>query len=240
SEHATQTAAPEYVTDYVHALVSCFGVLANFADDMRHLQRTEIGEAGEAFDPQQVGSSTMPHKRNPWNFEHVKSLWKTFMPRMMTVYMDQISEHQRDLTNSASSRFIVEIAAGLALAAGRLARESERLAVDQEAMARNLALTRGMIVAEPLYILLASLGHPDAHEAVRRLTLEAEASGRPRVAVRQERGELGPCLARLTPEQRQVLADPQRYSGIAARRALEICRRWQDRLAELVRQPAEG
>src|SRR5690606_11352818 len=122
-EHATQVGAPEYITDYVHALVSCFGVLANFADDMRHLQRSEIGETGEAFDPLQVGSSTMPHKRNPWNFEHVKSLWKTFMPRMTTVYMDQISEHQRDLTNSAPSSIVMEVSGGLALAAGRLRRE---------------------------------------------------------------------------------------------------------------------
>ena len=58
----------------------------------------------------------MPHKRNPWNFEHVKSLWKEFTPRILTHYLDQISEHQRDLTNSASSRFIPEIVAGLTAA----------------------------------------------------------------------------------------------------------------------------
>ena len=229
-EHATQVVAPEYLTDYVHALVSCFGVLANFADDMRHLQRTEIGETGEAFDPQQVGSSTMPHKRNPWNFEHVKSLWKTFMPRMMTVYMDQISEHQRDLTNSASSRFIVEIVAGLALAAGRLERESRRLVVDRQAMARNFAQSRDSIIAEPLYILLASAGHPDAHEAVRRLTLEAERVGRPLPQLVQEREDLAPYLTRLAPEQRAVLAEPERYVGAAARKALAVCDRWAARL----------
>lgn len=232
-EHATQIVAPEYVTDYVHALVSCFGVLANFADDMRHLQRTEIGEAGEAFDPQQVGSSTMPHKRNPWNFEHVKSLWKTFMPRMMTVYMDQISEHQRDLTNSASSRFVVEIIAGLALAAARLGRESERLVVDREAMARNFARSRDTIIAEPLYILLASAGHPDAHEVVRRLTLEAERLGRPLPELVRESAELQAYLEKLTPEQRAVLAEPERYVGIAAGKARAVCDRWEERLARL-------
>src|SRR5690606_694848 len=75
ADHATQVVEPEYLADFLHAVVSTFGVLANLADDMRHLQRTEIAEVGEAFDPDQVGSSTMPHKRNPWNFEHVKSLW---------------------------------------------------------------------------------------------------------------------------------------------------------------------
>lgn len=232
-EHATQIVAPEYVTDYVHSLISCFGVLANFADDLRHLQRSEIGETGEAFDPQQVGSSTMPHKRNPWNFEHVKSLWKTFMPRMMTVYMDQISEHQRDLTNSASGRFVVEIIAGLALAAARLDRESQRLVVDRAAMARNFAQSRATIIAEPLYIVLASAGHPDAHEAVRRLTLEAERLGRPLPELVQERAELQPYLERLTPQQRAVLSEPERYVGLAAHKARSLCDRWEERLGRL-------
>ena len=108
---STQVIQPEYLTDYAHALTSTFGVLANIADDYRHLMRSEIGEITEDLDRYQVGSSTMPHKINPKNFENVKSLWKAFMPRMMTVYMDQISEHQRDLTNSASMRFFSQLAA---------------------------------------------------------------------------------------------------------------------------------
>src|SRR5690606_34313753 len=115
-----------------------------------------IAEVGEAFDPDQVGSSTMPHKRNPWNFEHVKSLWKVMVPRMLTVYMDQISEHQRDLTNSASSRFFPELIAGVALAADRTLREVRRLGVDRERMETNLRSTLQTVVAEPLYVLLAA------------------------------------------------------------------------------------
>ncbi|MEK6837951.1 MAG: lyase family protein [Nanoarchaeota archaeon] len=105
ASHSTQIVEPEFAADLMHAVVSAFGVMANIADDMRHLQRSEIAEVAEQFGTEQVGSSTMPHKRNPINFENVKSLWKEFMPRMATVYADQISEHQRDLTNSASSRF---------------------------------------------------------------------------------------------------------------------------------------
>ena len=62
------------------------------ADDMRHLQRTEIAEVAESFAAEQVGSSTMPHKRNPVSFENVKSMWKAMAPRVMTTYLDQISE----------------------------------------------------------------------------------------------------------------------------------------------------
>ena len=101
---STQIPEAEFMVDYINSIIESFGVLANLADDMRHLQRSEIAEIGEEFAAKQVGSSTMPQKRNPINFENVKSLWKEFMPRMITLYSDQISEHQRDLTNSASSK----------------------------------------------------------------------------------------------------------------------------------------
>lgn len=228
--YSTQVVEPEPLADYVHALISAFGVLANLADDMRALQRTEISEVGEAFEAEQVGSSTMPHKRNPWNFENVKSLWKAFMPRMVTVYSDQISEHQRDLTNSASQRFLPEIVVGLAGSVRRLQRIMSRLVIDRERMERNFALTSGMVAAEPAYLLLAAAGHPDAHEAVRKLTLEAEQSGRPFNEVFGDSAELAEFREKLTPEQRALLADPRRYTGIAARRTEEICAEWEARL----------
>lgn len=228
--YSTQVVEPEPLCDFVHTLISTFGVLANLADDMRHLQRSEISEVGEAFEAEQVGSSTMPHKRNPWNFENVKSLWKQFMPRMMTVYADQISEHQRDLTNSASQRFIPEIVVALVSAVRRLQRIMSRLVVDPQKMAENLALTEGMIAAEPAYLLLAAAGHPDAHETVRQLTLQAEQSGRPFQEVLAEDEELGEYLERLTPAQRELVSDPRRYTGLASQRTEEICREWEQRL----------
>src|SRR6185295_18344275 len=118
---STQIVEPEGWTDLAHACVTALGVMANLADDMRQLQRTEIGEVAESFGAEQVGSSTMPHKRNPVSFENVKSIWKAMAPRVMTTYLDQISEHQRDLTNSASQRFLGEIIASTAYAAGRMA-----------------------------------------------------------------------------------------------------------------------
>ena len=228
--HATQIVEPEYMTDFLHALVSTFGVLANFADDIRHLQRTEIGEVGEAFEEGQVGSSTMPHKRNPWNFEHVKSLWKVFVPRMMTQYMDQLSEHQRDLTNSASGRFTVEILYGLTIASERLNKVCRKLVVDHERMRANLLATKDMVVAEPLYILLAHAGHPNAHEAVRLLTLEAEKRGVGLPEVVAENAELQPWLEKLDERQRRFVTDPLTYTGAGGRKARAVCDEWTERI----------
>lgn len=230
SEYSNQIVAPEYLTDYIHAIISAFGVLANLADDIRNLQRTEIGEVGEAFEATQVGSSTMPHKRNPWNFEHVKSMWKEFMPRMITMYADQISEHQRDLTNSASGRFVPEIVVGFVAAVDRLTRVLRKLVVDQERMERNFNLTKEMVIAEPLYILLASLGHPNAHEAVRLLTLESQKTGKTLRELLVEHADLFPYWTKLTSNQREVLENPAKYIGWATQKAEAICDNWEKRL----------
>lgn len=230
ANYSNQIVEPEYLTDYIHSIISAFGVLANLADDIRHLQRTEIGEVGEAFEATQVGSSTMPHKRNPWNFEHVKSMWKEFMPRMITLYADQISEHQRDLTNSASGRFVPEIVVGFVAAVERMTKVLKKLVVDKERMERNFASTKEMVIAEPIYILLASLNHPNAHEVVRVLTLQSQKTGKPLRELLDEQADLAPYLSKLTPKQTEILNHPQKYIGHAEQKAEQVCREWEQRL----------
>ena len=62
---STQCVEPEFISDLAYHVTAAYTVLANFADDMRHLYRTEIAEVGRKYNPQLVGSSTMPHKVNP-------------------------------------------------------------------------------------------------------------------------------------------------------------------------------
>ena len=76
------------------------------------------------------------------NFENVKSFWKQFMPRMASLYMDQLSEHQRDLTNSASQRFFSELLAVLYLNSERLNRTLKKTVVDSENIRKNLLQNR--------------------------------------------------------------------------------------------------
>jgi adenylosuccinate lyase len=227
---STQIVEPEPWSDLAHACATALGVMANLADDMRHLQRTEIGEVTESFAAEQVGSSTMPHKRNPVSFENVKSIWKVMAPRVMTTYLDQISEHQRDLTNSASQRFLGEMLAATAYAAGRLALSLENMRVDHERLKANLAMSRGAIVAEPLYVLLAKYGHPDAHEAVRKLTLEAERVGRSVLEVAAQDSELRDYLKKFTPGERRILERPEEYRGLSAEVARQVTAMWREKL----------
>lgn len=176
SEHSTQLVEPEHLLRLLLELNVAFGVLANLADDLRNLQRSEISEVRESFGSAQVGSSTMPQKRNPWNSEHVKSLWKAFSPRVVSFYFDQISEHQRDLTNSASQRFIAEYIAGFVAALGRTKKILDGLHIDVARMQANLDTSGDLVLSEAAYILLATAGDPDAHEVIRKITLECESS----------------------------------------------------------------
>lgn len=226
---SSQIVEPEYLLDLVHAVISAFGVLAQVSDDLRNLQRTEIGELSERFEAEQVGSSTMPHKRNPWNFEHVKSMWKEFVPRMITRYHDQISEHQRDLTNSASGRFIPEIIAAFVLAIDRLLRQCKKIVIDYERIKRNLEATGGMFLAEPLYILLALKGVKDAHEVVKQVTLLSQQEKKSIFEAARSHEALREVAD--TAVWKALELNPSSYTGLSAERALFICSYWRDRLS---------
>ena len=243
-EHATQIVSPEPLLRLLLEMNTAFGVIANLADDLRHLQRSEIGEFSEYFAAGQVGSSTMPHKRNPWNAEHVKSLWKAFSPRAITWFMDQISEHQRDLSNSASGRFVGEFIAGFVAAAERMRQILQRLRVDREGIARNLDAGARRVMAEPLYILLAAEGVGDAHEQVRQATLTADEEGVPVLDVVRRDGQLWETVTatyrRLTgADPEQFFKDPAMYTGRAAARARRVAATHREYLATLREQQWE-
>jgi adenylosuccinate lyase len=225
-EHATQVTQHEPMVRLLAETTIAAGILAQISDDMRHLQRTEIAEVGEEFEKSQVGSSTMPQKRNPINFENAKSLWKIIMPRMVTAFMDQISEHQRDLTNSASGRTYGETIAYTVSMAKRLTKTMSKLSVDRAHLEANLAMQKGLIAAEPLYILLASMGHPDAHEKVRNLTLIAQKENKSLEDVAFADTEMKPYLDKMTDKQKAILKNPASYIGVAAKKAKAIAKRW--------------
>lgn len=233
ARHATQVVQPEFMADFIYSIVSTMGVIADLADDLRHLQRTEISEVGEGFGKDQVGSSTMPHKRNPITFENIKSFWKAFSPRMQSVLSDQLCEHQRDLTNSASSRFYPEILAALYIMAYRMKKSLAKLVVDNESMQRNFELTSNLIVAEPLYLILAKAGHPDAHEVVRRIAQKARGSGESFIDLAQADDEVKKYLAKASKDQIGVLRNPQKYVGLAVSGTDSIVKYWKNQLKAL-------
>ncbi len=238
SETSTQMVEPEYLLRLLLELNVAFGILANLADDLRHLQRSEINEIRELFTKSQVGSSTMPQKRNPWNSEHVKSLWKAFAPRVMTFFMDQISEHQRDLSNSASMRFIADYLAGFAAASARMNKVIASLHVNAEVMMENIRSSGDLVLAEAAYILLASAGESEAHEIIKQLTLRCETEKILLVDAIHERPEIekliNTALRKVKlPAAGAFFSRQEEYRGIAVDKARQIAERYRGVVSEI-------
>ncbi len=238
ADHATQMVQPEHLLRLLLEMNTAFGILANLADDLRNLQRTEIDEVREGFAAGQVGSSTMPQKRNPWNCEHVKSLWKAFAPRVVTFFSDQISEHQRDLTNSASGRFVADYVAGFAAAAARMLKIASDLQVNTDRMRMNAALTGDLALSEAAYTLLAAQGFSDAHERVRKATLAAEAHDEPLLMVLQADSEVREALERglaaVSDQSMEVFfSDSVHYTGRAKAVAVRVADDYERRMKRL-------
>jgi len=174
---SSQIVQPEALLDLACAVVSCVGVLANLADDWRHLTRTEIDEMKIEFRGMDKGSSAMPHKNNPWVLEHVKSLWKVAHAMVSIPFSDQISEHQRDLTNSASKRFVEELFTICACAIDSASEAVRGVKVNREQMLKNLHCAGDQAYSEPVKIALALLGDPDPDYTVRELLRSGREAG---------------------------------------------------------------
>ena len=141
--------------------------------------------------------------------------------------MDQISDHQRDLTNSASARFVPEYLAGFALAVDRMRSVLGSMKVDRSRMAENIARSGDLVFSESVYILAALGGDPEAHERVRVATLKAERDGSRLIDVLKNDRLLWEMLSRQLAAVRGTdaetfFSDPAHYTGIAADRARAI------------------
>jgi adenylosuccinate lyase len=101
-----------------------------------------------------------------------------------------------------------------------------KISVDKAHLESNMAMQKGMIAAEPLYIILASMGHPDAHEKVRNLTLTAQKDGKSLEDVAFADSEMKPYLDKMTDKQKTILKNPASYIGVSAKKAKAIAKRW--------------
>jgi len=155
----------------------------------------------------------------------------------MTFFMDQISEHQRDLTNSASQRFVADYLAGFTFAVARMKSVVSGLQADRDGMAANLAnaggKVKGGVLAEPAYILLAESGIPDAHEVIRNITLDAETN---KITFYEALCRNTDAFKRITaqleklgiPDPAGFFASPERYRGLAAEKAARLAVKYRE------------
>lgn len=230
--YSTQIIPAEYYVRLMAELSITAGVMANLSNDMRHLQRSEIAEIRESFDPNQTGSSTMAHKRNPISFENVVSLAKQVNAQLVNANQNISSEHQRDLTDSASARFYGVSLAAVAAMAERLNKAMAKIEVDRDSMLRNLNLSQGAIAAEPLYLLLEKYGHTTGHEAAKALALQAQDNGHSLFDVASKDESIKEYFDKFTEEEKAYIREPDtKYTGLAAQKAKQIAEYWQSQLS---------
>jgi len=177
AEVSTQIIQRDRHAELICLLAMIASTLDKIATEIRELQRTEIGEVYEPFEREkQVGSSTMPHKRNPELCERICGLAKNMRGLVVPALENIPTWNERDLTQSSSERFVLPEACILTdymlfLMIGILS----NLEVDEERMRKNMDLTEGRAMSEAVMIALSRKGmdRQKAHELIRRLTIKS-------------------------------------------------------------------
>jgi len=135
--------------------------LERFATEIRHLQRTEVGEAGEPFAAGQKGSSAMPHKRNPIACERITGIARLLRGYAQVGLENVALWHERDISHSSAERVALPDATILLDYAQHLAiRVVEGMTVHPERMAANLDATHGALYSQRALLALVEAGRP--------------------------------------------------------------------------------
>ncbi len=173
---STQVVSRDRHAELITALAILGGTLERIAVEIRHLQRTEVGEAFEPFGSGQQGSSAMPHKRNPVLAERVSGMSRLLRGDALVALENMALWHERDISHSSAERFVFERALGVAGYATRtLADVLDGLEVDADAMRRNLERSDGMVYSEALLLAMVAKG-ADRQEAYRLIQGAAKRS----------------------------------------------------------------
>ena len=161
------------------AYFAALGVVASsierLAIEIRHLQRTEVLEAEEAFDPGQKGSSAMPHKRNPILTENLTGLARLVRSAVIPAMENVALWHERDISHSSVERGIAPDATiHLDFALRRLAGVVDRLVVYPQNMRANLDRLGGLVHSQRVLLALTQKDLPreTAYAAVQRSAMK--------------------------------------------------------------------
>jgi len=205
----------------IHAELICLlaiiaSTLDKFATEIRELQRTEIAEVFEPFEAdRQVGSSTMPHKRNPEVCERVCGLAKVVRGLVIPALENIPTWHERDLTQSSAERFIIPEACILVdYMLHLMIKVLSNLEVDEERMMENISLTQGRFLSEAVMIALTKKGmsRQEAHELLRRLAI---ISAREKISFKDALLNNDITRKLLRPEDIDEILNPRNYLGTA-------------------------
>lgn len=178
------------------------------------LQKTEVAELAEAHTSENVGSSTMPQKRNPMTSESVVAAARLARRSAALALEGMIGQHERDMGPwQAEWAWVPELCVNADAALVQAIAVVEGLRIDRERMRVNLRLTGGLVMAEAVMMRLAqTVGRQTAHDVVHELAMRS-------FEERREFAELLASDARVSrvidPAELETLLDPGSYLGLA-------------------------
>lgn len=212
--------------EFIMVLANIATTLDKIGSEVRNLQRTEIMEVGEKFDPKsQVGSSTMPHKMNPITAERICGLARIIRSHVITALENNLLWHERDLTNSSPERIIFPESCILTDYLLHLTINLiENLVFFDENIEKNLKLTNGLIMAERLMAELArrGMGRQTAYQIVRECAIKAKQERIPLIKVVREKREI---MEYLSFEELEDIMNPHTYIGSAIKIVENVLRK---------------
>jgi adenylosuccinate lyase len=173
---STQVIPRDRHASYFATLGVVAASVERLATEIRHLQRTEVGEAEEFFSAGQKGSSAMPHKRNPVLTENLTGLARMVRAYVQPALEDVALWHERDISHSSVERMIgPDATVTLDFALVRLAEVIDKLVVYPDAMRRNLDRQGGLVHSQRVLLALVDKGmsREDAYRAVQRNAMKA-------------------------------------------------------------------
>ena len=219
---SNQVIARDRYAEYFMFLANVATTLDKIGIELRSLQRTEIGEVEEAFGAKQVGSSTMPHKRNPIKSEQVCGLARIIRSSVEPSLANNTLWDERDLTNSSCERVLFPESSILTDHCLRLMTIIIRgLTINRASIRRNLNFLHGTNMAESVMIELTKKGmnRQNAHEHVRVASMTALAEDRPLLDVLVT----DPAIIRFCSKQDlERLLAPDSYTGTSVRQVERV------------------
>jgi 3-carboxy-cis,cis-muconate cycloisomerase len=200
------------------ALIVCgwAALMGRIAHEVIDLQKQEFGEVEEPFEMGKVGSSTMPHKRNPMLCESILTLARLCREKAATAVDTLVyNEHERDWSSFQMEwAYLPELCVMAHGAMEITARVLDGLIVYPERMRQNLDLTGGLLLAERVMFALGEhIGRQGAHDVVYECAMGAFEARRPFLDALMEDARVS---AHLTRAQIAALLDPAAYTGLAA------------------------
>ncbi len=200
--------------EYVMTLANLCSTLEKMALEVRNLQRTELSEVGEKFDPEkQMGSSTMPHKRNPITGERICGVARVVKSYVNAALQNNPLWHERDLTNSSCERIILPESAILTDYILNLSiKLFSKLDFYEENIERNLNASNGLVMAERFMSKLTQkgMGRQSAYALVRRCAMDAYAEN---TGLREMVSKEDEILKYMSIEEIDETLDPHTYLG---------------------------